>query len=132
MRILPYVLRTLLVGSIQLTGNPCRYEAGPGVEKYPRALADNLTRHPVLNLWAYVSSRELYISLHQIAGAMGREPAPQFREELQKEQDSFLLHGLMERFPSGREFSGGMLTSGGLFHRFRSFKGDDFSLRRKW
>jgi hypothetical protein len=80
-----------VVGTPIRVGNPRCHEVEVGSPEYPRALAEDLTRHPILNLWAYVSPRELYISLHQLAGAMGREPTPQFREELQEKQIQILV-----------------------------------------
>jgi hypothetical protein len=59
-----------------------RAEIAPGSLAYPRALADALTHDPLLHLWACVAPVEMFISLHQLAGALGKTVTPQFHDEV--------------------------------------------------
>ena len=59
-----------------------RSAVAPGDPAYPRALAEALTHDPLLNLWAYVAPVTMFISLHQLAGALGKTVTPQFHAEI--------------------------------------------------
>lgn len=56
----------------------------PGSPEYPNALARNLTKNPFISMWAYVTPVALTVSFRQIAQALGRDPTPRLRHELEE------------------------------------------------
>ena len=56
----------------------------PGGDEYPRALAGALTHDRTFNLWAYVTPPAIFVSFNQVAHALGKNPIPALRAELEK------------------------------------------------
>lgn len=69
-------------------GQPCppmgkrKQSVTPGMPDYPRVLAELLSSDKLLNLWAYVSPKDVFISLQQVAHAVNRPPDAELRADL--------------------------------------------------
>ena len=62
----------------------------PGDSLYPRTLAHDLTRSRMMKLWAYVTPIAVWVSFRQVAHALGRQPLPGLRQEMESKGIQFL------------------------------------------
>lgn len=69
-----------------------QHTSQPGDLDYPRALADLFSQDPHLGMWAYATSYQILVSLHQIALAMGQTSSKALRENLESQGLRFITN----------------------------------------